>query len=455
MDSATLLLHLGSALQSTNSLRRPGHQRKFQLALLHPSTARRTYSLFPWASEIPSNKCTVQDFLLVAAEWMPDAEGYVPVYALEGALFNLANSNAALVYISKVDTTGLSLHTSPARILTIAFLSNLTNHHSNLRFRLHVFAKPAPQYLFPGSSNNKGKKQLSDQQLAKWWMRILAHLDLATSNSQAYCSIPGLEWPDIKRLLSPIPSNWHLGLPMSSLLTLPPDATPTLGDIIPAFPDDPKSRYLTSLTSSPCLPAGEKGDYDVQTKALLQHHAGPNQVADFEQQRSKEKHRLQQTTPQAFLEGLAWRQECCAGGLVAFFVLCSEPSPTSSTTSDDKPIVEEQDKTPHAGLSHASYINLWNAFHNQNYHAASQSDMQRIAQAHRTWTNKLDEELDHPNMLAQHLVHVSIEEASAKRKAEQEQEAGMTSEKAEPQPPPPPNVMTLKPRKKVKPAPAS
>lgn len=466
-DPSEVLQTLSSALQSAPRLKIASGPRQFQLTLLR-SQPRRTYSLFPWTANVPANKTYQEDFLLACSERLGPEQDYVPVYALEGCLFTLPATRAGLAYISKVDTTGLSPHPSPAKVLTAAFLSQLLAAASlqpDTSFRLHVFAKPATQYLFPGSAENAGKKQLEDKQLAKWWMRILANLEAPPASTPApaqlhgHTLIPGLEWPEVRRLLAPMPPNWSVGLAMTPLVALPQGQTPALGDLIPCFPDDPKSRYMTSLTSSPLGPAGEKSDYDEQTKWLHHNNAGPHQVQEFETQRDKERSRLAATEKDAFLEGLAWRQECCAGGLVGFFVLSCEPAQSQSQASG-----ERNETTPtKKGLSHHAYIKLWNSFHNTNYHlsqdddATSSAEWRRLALTQAEWIKSVQAEAESEGAAVK---EVSIEQG------DQASEVGTSSigdssggggkRKAEDTAATPaaPNVMTLKPRKKVKPAPA-
>lgn len=470
-QDSQLLSSLQTALESSQRLALPKDQqpRQFQVALIH-SHARRSYSLFPWTAQVSQNSVFVEDFLLVCSERISNTaeagekeeERYVPVYGLEGSLFTLSASNARLAYISKVDSTGLSPHAagSPASVLTAAFLSWLLHACRHSHFRLHIFAKAASQYLFPSSAENPTKRQLTDKQLAKWWTRILTSLASPESVTlSGYALIPGLEWIEIRRLLSPLPDNWTVGLPTKPLVDVPESQQPTLGDIIPAFPDDPKSRYLTSLTSSPLGPAGEQGDYDEQYKALLHNNAGPAQMTEFEAQRSKEKRRLAETSIDAFLEGLAWRQECCAGSLVGFLVLASEPKEGRAKEDLECP------KPAKAGLPHAAYIKLWNAFHNTSYRskavaatdghegASEQDQVQRIVDAYRAWKSKLKDALAEGGdaLLIDATVTASTVDPTAKRKAE---ETANPAEATQQQQSQQPSVMTLKPRKKAKPAPA-
>lgn len=444
-----ILPSLEQALRESTKLKIASGTRELQLTLLH-SQARRTYSLFPWTADVPANKTYQEDFLLACSERLGPNSQFIPVYALEGCLFSLPETNSRLAYIAKVDTTGLSSHPSPAKVLTSAFLSKLLAASQQCNFRLHVFAKPATQYLFPASAENANKKQLEDKQLAKWWMRILAHLDVPPHTIQeGHALIPGLEWPEVTRLLSPMPSNWSVGLPMTPITVIPPERTPTLGDLIPCFPDDPKSRYMSSLTSSPLGPAGEKGDYDEQTKWLHHNNAGPNQISDFEEQREKEKSRLATTDNNAFLEGLAWRQECCAGGLVGFFVVSSKPH-----LQDGQKAVQI---TPSkSGLSHHAYIKLWNSFHNTTYHVSSEdatkaeADWQKIAEVQKSWIGKVKAESESQGVAVSETVIEKASENPALR-SDNKRKADDTEAVAPAQP----KVMMLKPRKKTKPAPES
>ena len=484
-STTDLLSRLNVALTAFTGLRSPTQARSLELTLLR-SHHRRTHSLVPWASDIKRNKIYVQDLLLVASEAADSSEPTVvqaaavavPVYALEASLFTFPATNIALLYISKVDTTGLLDRPSLAKTLTATFIACFLQqqHGNSMDLRVHIFARAADQYLFPGSVDNKGKKVLTDKQLCAWWRSVLALAALDASKTAAgsdgrklagWLFFPGLEEVEGRRLAGAALSSsssvaseaalsWSYGHPYETLRPLcstSSDTSRLLGDLIPALPDDPKSRFLTSLTSSPMSAAGETGDYE---DAHLSS-SGAAGDAQLEEQRKLERTRLNAVEggTAEYWERLAWRQECCSGALVGFFVLASTSLEPGEPRQEASAPVNEIDS-----LSRAVYTKLWNTIHNLNYAAdpkprttvpsgspskpttATLQTITRLAAQYQDWLAQI---------AAAHVSNDSGCTADAyrtlltlpkyegeKRKVEEEK--------------PKVNVMQIKPRKKPKPA---
>lgn len=151
------------------------------------------------------------------------------LYALH---VNLCGDTA---YVAKLDSAGARppLSTpSAARALVAAALRVLP------ATAIHVFARPAPEYLFPVSARRESKKPLGPAQLGAWWLRTL---DLAWPSraSRKLVFTPGTEnlSGTLKKAADEL--QWTYGHPFA-----PDDKA---HDVIPTFPDDPKGRILKDL----------------------------------------------------------------------------------------------------------------------------------------------------------------------------------------------------------------
>ncbi|PLW09216.1 hypothetical protein PCASD_18313 [Puccinia coronata f. sp. avenae] len=369
----------------------------------------RTHTLFPHAQD-PRVPIMRTDYLVMLAEKFADyrrvdhadhnSHVTVPVFAIEASLYSLSPSSssssqvaAQLLYVSKIDSTGLAPTPAPAARLTIAFLAHFLHHHAHRSghggLRIHVFARAARegQYLFPASAENRphgpgdgakfaassstaaslsaaqasklpaGKRILDDQQLVKWWHTILSRLHLtldepkfkANQSLQAFYILPGFDYEESLQVL-PLPSEykplWTYGHPYGQV---PPPFAPViqkcgitqgkegdgegkrqgqgggwkLSELIPAFNDDPKARFLHSIGNCSTSPSGEPGDWD---DAVVERSP-----AALENDRARERARINQVLPDEFWHRMGGRQECCDGHVSAFFVICSAPkSPSSS-----------------------------------------------------------------------------------------------------------------------------
>lgn len=336
------------------------------------SQPRRSYALFPYASNRKSAKIWQEEVLVVLSEerevpiLQAEAEGQkqpvpegteappeaststsintntsptrtstrralLPIVGLEASIYTIPSTASSLLYISKVDTSGLqpsSAGPNPTRSLVASFLAFHLLHppHSTRRLRIQIFAKSQPQYLFPGSIENEEKKVLDDKGLIRWWKscleRAIAEYEAAggkaadetTANKphpHLFYLIPGLSYleslPYVPVANSALPATlkWNYSHPNSTLPSLlhptsiAPSASP-ITDHIPSFPDDPKSRFITSLTSSSVASSGNEHDYDDLTLSLKSaaFSTGANGGAradEVEAQREKEAERMRET----------------------------------------------------------------------------------------------------------------------------------------------------------------
>jgi hypothetical protein len=194
-----------------------------------------------------------------------------------------------VIYVSKADTTGYA-PSSITRAIATAFLRYLLKIAGGGTVQL--FARSQPQYVFPASATNGKKHVLDDTQLIKWWLRVLSPL-----NGRGKVYIPGVDKYKIKSYY-PESGNWECVAPGESEAK---GRDVFAKDVIPVFPDDPKSRFLDDLKS------------DGQ---------------------------LSSTTLSQFWELMAHRQECSSGRLVGFISMDIEMGKAVET--EDGVVVDEK-----------------------------------------------------------------------------------------------------------------
>ncbi|BGP58475.1 hypothetical protein JCM8202_003604 [Rhodotorula sphaerocarpa] len=465
----SLLDYLSASLASAL----PGSFPRVQLHVLR-SDPQRSHALFPHATTAKHVKVYHEDILVLLS--LPAEEGGapVPVVGIEAALYTVPATATALLYISKVDTTALvPTPASPTRPLVAAFLAYFLQHppHNASRVRIHIFARAQSQYLFPGSAENERKRTLDDKALLRWWKRTIevavtrAESPPADSVSvpapQLFYLIPGLSYleslPYVPARPPPLPPTsaeprdgstpnaaaaaisttpppvWTYGHSYSALSSPlhpasdAPSAHP-LVDHIPAFPDDPKSRFLHSLTSSAVSASGTEGDYDdvylALASASFSTGSTPAQkLAETDRAVERERRRLIDGVPggvDEWWERMAFRQECCAGQLVGFFVVATgeppqhaaDPHPSavpaatasaptststaalsgngSTTSASSTPAPAHAPKRHPLSLRPALYTKLWSQLHNFDY---TPSSLPKLSEAVAKWQDGLEQAL--------------------------------------------------------------
>ncbi|KZT55761.1 hypothetical protein CALCODRAFT_498235 [Calocera cornea HHB12733] len=151
----------------------PGSRELHLVVLVTPP--RRHAALFPYAR--PRVRGWVQDVLLLVFERGQQQQHKACTVALSATLYLLPTTASAILYISKLDTSGLSPSSlpSPAPLLAHALLTHLAlpAHRPAPTLWIHIFARAQGQYLFPNSSENGVKRVLGDQRLCAWWKHIL------------------------------------------------------------------------------------------------------------------------------------------------------------------------------------------------------------------------------------------------------------------------------------------
>lgn len=209
--------------------------------------------------------------VLMTASYVDDQQAHtqqgVLFYALECFLYTLPQHQAALLYVSKLDSSGwgpkyppkhllpyleagsevkrrLRTETTPSsstsstqtfdkstsitRLLTEAFIFHFTSlshwestgrsptvHHLSL----HILARAQGAYLFPSSNDNQGKHVLSDGGLIKWWRSIVTSVVCRVRrlpkhqilDSRPFYIVPGYDRLESHELL-PLPPSFNKNL---------------------------------------------------------------------------------------------------------------------------------------------------------------------------------------------------------------------------------------------------
>ncbi|KAG0319860.1 hypothetical protein BG000_003759, partial [Podila horticola] len=243
------------------------------------------------------------------------------------------------VYIAKVDTSGnwpipgselqMKNERNPVRSLVHGYLKAMRSHKISISpapssteqptlsttctptTSLYIFARAQPQYLFARSTKNPGKHVLDDRGLIRWWKNMVgsAYIKEGDDNSgsersiKASWHIPGCESERHALAITQAGSSsaaredtidvWTYGHPYKGV-------TGKSRDVIPQFPDDPKSRMIQSDSTA-------KGAVDAST----------------------------------FWEMVAISEECGAGRMTGFFRVVEEGTPMEPVTELVKKEVSE------------------------------------------------------------------------------------------------------------------
>ncbi|KAK2858535.1 hypothetical protein FQN49_004638 [Arthroderma sp. PD_2] len=262
------------------------------------------------------------------------------VFAIEVLVY--ATDKLSTLFVSKADSTGyLSLLNrdpdSPAaysltRNVLSTFLYYLVRIYQkpDVNLVLSLFARAQDQYLFPGSSDNKGKHILDDRGLIKWWCRVIdpvmQRIELEGGDSgprpstpstcgqsvTSHLIVPGCDafetknfLPKNERVNNGAGGRWRLDYPLHQICSYP-NAPPRC--LVPRFPDDPKARFLVDLDDE------------------ITEEDPPHALKNSGQWHSVK-------TLDQFWEMMSYRQECSAGRLVGFLWMVVKPSPAIVDTS--------------------------------------------------------------------------------------------------------------------------
>ncbi len=234
--SASLILTIRSVLEaSPPAVAEPGTLRCHTLF----SIPRQVKSLYPLAHihphDLEHNKraasiAAFEEQIFITASWIPkqsaagqadpkaggDADAPLLVLAMELYLYTIPESGAAVLYVSKLDSSGLGPRAIPTAMrdslsgevfgdkkgfgntLTATLSSAVTQHFTTFRHwdtdkgqagishvSVHILARSQRAYLFPSSPENKDKKVLSDGALIKWWRAVMSDVIVHTRDQGA------------------------------------------------------------------------------------------------------------------------------------------------------------------------------------------------------------------------------------------------------------------------------
>jgi regulator of Ty1 transposition protein 109 len=328
----------------------PG-KRTFRLHVLTTAPYKHP-SLFPYAA--PRARVIAHDVLVLVSEQShqdPEAP-HVFVSAIEAALYVLPATDSALLYISKVDSTGQGVAPSPTAPLVRAFVAWYADPATRpVRARhlwVHLFARAQAQYLFPNSVEHVGKRPLSDVRLCAWWRRVLADAVVGVPGVTAWMSyvLPGYGQLEACQALGGADDRWVYGHPYAQgeiplPCASPPNAAHNLGHIIPSFEDDPKNRFMDELAFTDSVIASparkrprlerlaDKGmDKDDEEKDRDNEKGREEKKKEAKGEPARPRGELGRIGADEFWERMSFRQECVAGAVTGFFVLgFTSPAP--------------------------------------------------------------------------------------------------------------------------------
>ncbi|KAF5338984.1 hypothetical protein D9611_008773 [Ephemerocybe angulata] len=331
--------------------------REFHVHVL-VSAPRKNSSLYPYAR--PRPKAYLQDILILCSEQEnPDAPRIL-VTAIAVNVYHIPATSSAVVYVSKVDSTGQGTGKAPTTTLVRALLSYYADPVSRPVEADHVwiqlFARAQGQYLFPNSADFSGKQPLTDAKLCSWWKRVLTQVAgeaADKTHARAFYILPGYSQPEAEDLLriasasaAPLLNEtpWTYGHPFSQQGIRSPcpqeENDSNLGTYIPWFDDDPKSRFLDEIAFIVATTEGIIASPAKKRPKLCSEGSSASRKqsdADKSTRSAKEERpmgELTKVSPDEFWERMSFRQECVAGAVTGFFTLVF--SPASTTESDRK-----------------------------------------------------------------------------------------------------------------------
>ncbi|KAJ3747364.1 DUF1714 domain-containing protein [Lentinula detonsa] len=336
--------------------------REFHLHAL-VSSPRKHLALFPFSK--PKCRSYLQDILILVSEQSTPDSPRILVTAIEACVYNVPSTSCAILYISKVDSTGQCTSPSPTPTLVRALLLYYADRNTRPvaadHLWIQLFARAQSQYLFPNSADFPGKRPLGDVQLCGWWKRVFTdvalELELRSKGSVAPLAIrlfyvlPGYSDIEAEHSLKPVnPARpvthnyqWTYGHPYSQIeIPLPcpgndndADAPRNLGQFIPSFDDDPKSRFMDEIAYT-AGPVGIKSPPRKRARAISStshgedHRAVSNDGDGDDEDDKRDTHiekddrplgELGKVSVNEFWERMSFRQECVAGAVTGFFAL--------------------------------------------------------------------------------------------------------------------------------------
>lgn len=341
--------------------------REFHLHTL-VSAPRKHSALFPFSQ--PRTKSYLQDILVLLSEQPTPDSPRILVTAIEVCVYTIPSTSCAILYVSKVDSTGQS---SVAPSPTSTLVKSLLTYYGDPTTRpvsadhlwIHLFARAQGQYLFPNSADYEGKHPLSDVKLCAWWRRVLTDVagDLnarrkSDTKVKLHYVLPGYSEPEATQSLkfafppasdSSTSLSWTYGHPYSQTeipLPCPHHGKQHLGHYIPSFDDDPKSRFMDEIaytTEADGVKSPER-----KRSRKMSHSDGRKLTEGLEEGDGVDEKDerplgdLGRVTPDEFWERMSFRQECVAGAVTGFFTLVvSSPKDSDIPRSEVSPLAPQ------------------------------------------------------------------------------------------------------------------
>ena len=356
--------------------------RTFHVHVLTSSPRKHT-GLFPYAH--PRPRTYLQDVFVLLSEQGPEPDALrVLVTALEASVYHIPSSSCGVLYISKVDSSGHAASPSPTPALVRAFLTYyadpVTRPIAVRHLWIQLFARAQNQYLFPNSSEYEGKRPLSDVRLCAWWKRIYGEVAAGVQESlkgtgkvRLFYVLPGYSELEAVHSLTRSPAGnaassavqWAYGhpysqddIPLPCTRSTDPDAPQNLGNFIPWFDDDPKSRFLDEIahttTSEAIRSPKRKRPRPPSSSGPRKERKSTGEPEHDAEEKDKEKEKekdappriegeLSQVSPDEFWERMSFRQECVAGAVTGFFTLgvSTPPAVEPARASQPSPLAPQ------------------------------------------------------------------------------------------------------------------
>ncbi|KAF8550829.1 hypothetical protein OG21DRAFT_1419091 [Imleria badia] len=341
--------------------------REFHVHVL-VSSPRKHSNLYPFA--VPRPKTFLQDILVLVSE-QPDPDSpRVFVSAIEASLYHVPSTSSAVLYVSKVDSTGQGKYPSPTQALVRALLTYYVDPTTRplpvAHLWVHLFARAQNQYLFPNSAEFPGKRPLTDLKLCAWWKRQLSSVaqEVSARAGQAtpirmWYLLPGLGELEASHALERVSASasgtgtsvpWSYGHPYGQT-QVPLPCSPIgrgekpahIGHVIPWFDDDPKARFLDEIAYTTDWEGVKSPERKrPRTGRTTQRAEGDTESGSDRKEGTKSEQTsraLKKVSIEEFWERMSFRQECIAGAVTGFFVMAtSSPTPTPPSGRDASPL---------------------------------------------------------------------------------------------------------------------
>ncbi|KAL5524701.1 hypothetical protein ACEPAF_9846 [Sanghuangporus sanghuang] len=367
--------------QLLSSLKALPGTRRFHLHVL-VSAPHKYGELFPYASTRP--RMYAQDILIFASEEVdidrstraeaesesgsqstPIEPQHIFVTAVEATLFHIPATTSAILYVAKVDSTGQGKRPSPTTALVRALISFYASSETRptkllgTTLWIHLFARAERQYLFPNSAEHPSKKPLNDVKLCLWWKRLLGRmvqeLGHDAGDARLYYVLPGMnELEALQALGNALKPNdtkspkWVYGHPYSQK-EIPLPYVPSgraiepynLGQLIPSFDDDPKTRFIDEIACTTRVD-GLRSPSRKRRRTDTEKKNGKEKADKEKDKETRTEGELGLVSADEFWERMSFRQECVAGAVTGFFVLVF---PSRDTSSEPVSAVKEGTST--------------------------------------------------------------------------------------------------------------